>query len=316
MKIEAKTFYEGPANDDYDRNINWVEHAPSLLPAATRQRFDSAAMQIYKKIDGEKTFNNAPTYWTSHIKVQSAIIIEHLESILAGSDVVFGQRHVDIRWPFQPLYFAWSEIEKACANAKQDQDPEEGLHLGVLWKFMGDELLETFQRVSTLRREGRISYDLLWALFPQGSFVMSTANGYQQAYRVLSCGRDAKGDNARESERAWSIRCEFMQYDGYEYGYSEAIFDLQHFFDTKPITTLRIYPWSHVHGGDSLRRKLTERGRAVLEFQGRDFRFYDGIALEPQEKTLRQFGDYQTVWTRTKFNVSVSWAYYEDCLNH
>ena len=308
MIVEAKTFYESPTKDDFDGKINWVEHAPSPLPSATKQRFDSVVMQIYKRVDKDKTYNNVPTYRTSLIKTQSPIIIDYLRSILEGSDVVFGQKHVEISSPFQPLYFAWSTIESAFNTAQQDSDQKEYRHLEVLWKFMGEELRETFERVRTLRSEGRIPYDLLWTLFPQGSFVISTANGYQQVYRVLSCGRDTIGH--RDSDNTWIIRCEFTQFDGYEYGYSEMTFPMPHFYDTKPITSLPIYPWDYVRGTEELRQRLIERGRAVLDFQGRDFKFYDGIALEPANKDYRGIEDPGEPprphgWTPTKFNVSL-----------
>ena len=120
--------------------------------------------------------------------------------------------------------------------------------------------------------------------FPPGTSVMSTANGYQQVYRVSSCGRGRRTRDDSDSDNTWIIRCEFTQFDGYEYGYSETTFDIPYFHDTKPITSLGIYPWACIQGADTLRERLIERGRAVLDFQGRDFKFYDGIALEPMDK--------------------------------
>ena len=233
-----------------------------------------------KKIDKDKTFNNVPTYTTTFIKVQSPILIDHLKSLLSGTDAVFGEKQIRFNYPFQPLYFAWNDIEAAYRNAKQDSDPEESNHLAVLWKFMEDELGETFERVTLLRKQGRISYDLLWSLFPQGAYVLSTWDGFQQTYRVLSCGKEKSSSSERDR---WVIRCEYVAFDGYEYGFSEMTLKMPHFYDTKPITSLRIYPWAFVDEGTSQWDKLVQRGRMVLDFQGCDYKFYDGIALQPQK---------------------------------
>lgn len=176
----------------------------------------------------------------------------------------------------------WDDIEAAYNNTKQDSDPEEFSHLAVLWKFMEEELAETFARVDSLLKQGRISYDLLWTLFPQGNYVLSIWDGFQQPYRVLSCGKGYSGLRHEEDNR-WVIRCEYVQFDGYEYGFSETTLTMPHFYDTKPIISLSIYPWTYVSNTKSQREKFIPRGRAVLDFQGCEHKFYDGIALEPQE---------------------------------
>ena len=267
-------------DEDSKSGVDWVEHVPSQLPANTRQRFDSAAIQIYKRVDSEKTFNHVPTYKTSFIKIQSPFLMDHLKSILEGTDVVFREKDVEFRSPFQPLYFAWGDIERRYNCARQGSDQEDANHLAVLWRFMNDELLETFERVRFLRNEGRISFDLLWTLFPQGRLVLSTWNGYQQAYRVLSCGKSHGETRSKEEHSSWIIRCEFVEFDGYEYGYSETTETCAHFHDTKPITALPIYPWEYVHEGTSLQQSLINRGRAMLDFQAREYKSYDGIALD------------------------------------
>jgi hypothetical protein len=161
MKLEPKIFYEGPANEDYESSTNWVEYVPSLLPAATRQRFDSSAIQIYKKVDGTKTVNGVPSYKTAFIKVQSPIILEHLRTItVEDPSVTFKEKSVEIHHPFQSLYFAWDKIMMAHRLSIED-DPEESGHLAVLCQFMENELGEIFSNVRDLRSEGRMSYDLL-----------------------------------------------------------------------------------------------------------------------------------------------------------
>ena len=84
---------------------------------------------------------------------------------------------------------------------------------------------------------------------------------------------------------------------------------MPHFFDTKLITLLRIYPWIFVDNAKSQWDKLVQRGRAVLDFQGCDYKFYDGIALEPRswwERSQDDERDHPGIFTlpAKKFNVS------------
>jgi hypothetical protein len=315
MKLEPKIFYEGPANEDYESSTNWVEYVPSLLPAATRQRFDSSAIQIYKKVDGTKTVNGVPSYKTAFIKVQSPIILEHLRTItVEDPSVTFKEKSVEIHHPFQSLYFAWDKIMMAHRLSIED-DPEESGHLAVLCQFMENELGEIFSNVRDLRSEGRMSYDLLWALYPRGSYFLSTHNGYQQVYRVLSFGRQSSEyKNFPDPHNMWALRCEFVQFDGYEYGYSEITLSIPFFHDTKYIMNLIACPWSYVQDHEALRIRLIQRGRNVLEYQGYQYKFYDGVALLPEATPLYSRDD-APVWRSSKFNVRKTLAFTKSFTN-
>ncbi|KAH7245283.1 P-loop containing nucleoside triphosphate hydrolase protein [Fusarium tricinctum] len=280
MNIEAKTFYESRNMFDDDK-FTWVEHAPTLLPEASRHRFDSAAIQIYKKCADKKTINNVSMYETSFIKIQSPIILDKLRDVMKNMDVYFDERSVDINKPFQPLYFAWDQIKLLYQGSADDVDTEFHDHIGVLYDFMDTEMKGTHDRILSLHREGRITFDLVWTLFPKGAFVFSFRNGYRQAMRVLS-------DN-----EPWNIRCEYVQFNGYEYGLSERYFSVRHFFDTKPITSLEIYPWKYVHDS-SLKQALIDRGRDVLDYQSKHYLQYVGLALDPENASKVSI---------TKFNI-------------
>ncbi|KAF4440756.1 ATPase [Fusarium austroafricanum] len=304
MNIEAKTFYESRNMFDDDK-FTWVEHAPTLLPEASRHRFDSAAIHIYKKCADEKTFNNVSMYETSFIKIQSPIILEKLRDIMKDTDVYFGERSVDIEKPFQPLYFAWDQIKLLYQSSVDDVDIEVHDHIGVLYDFMATEMKGTHDRILSLHGEGRITYDLVWTLFPKGTFVFSFRNGYRQAMRVLSCAR-------RDRQDLWEIRCEYVQFNGYEYGLSERYFSVRHFFDTKPITSLDIYPWKYVHDS-SLKQALIDRGRDVLDYQSKHYLQYVGLAFDPYshaasdryepKDTFQERSENATNIPITKFNI-------------
>lgn len=310
MKIEAKTFYESPRKEE-DEPLTWVESVPSVLPTAARRRFDSAAIQIFKRIEGEKTFNNVPTYTTSFIVIQSPYILDVLRGLITDLNVVIGEKSFKISPPFEPLYHSWDEILAAHSNASAGVDQKEYLHLGVLVRFMKEELGETFSRIHALRKEGRMAHELLWSLYPTGSIIFSSRSGYQQAYRVLSCYSTASyADNRQNPDKKdWIVQCEFVQFDGYEYGYSEIAFRIPVFQNPKSITSLDVYPWAFVEDSD-MRNNLISRGRRVLDFQGCHYQNYEGIATEPpavevvRGKAPLSPDEETPTWFRTKFNVS------------
>ena len=286
MNLEPKVFYEDV--DDSD-NKKWVEYVPTALPTHTRRRFDSAALQVFKRRDEGIVLNNVVNFETAFIKVQSPILVEELRQLLEPNEISFKTNFVEIYRPFQPLYFAWESLRKRQIEA----DPETRKHLNVLLKFMDDDLGETYQSFQELQSRGRISYDLIWALFPRGTHVVSSMFGYFQAFRVLAVGKE---DNSRRSFQ-WTVRCESVQFDGYEYGFTENTFALYHFHGTKDITSLEIVPWSHLPNQQSMKRLFIERGRKALEYQNIHYLCYKGIGLLPQQEKIKL--------NAFKFNVSL-----------
>lgn len=274
MQLEAKVFYEDA--DDDDNKPKWVEYVPTHLPAHTRRRFDGAAIQIFKRSDRDMVLNNVANFKTDFIKVQSPILVEELRQLLEFNEISFKKNYAEIRHPFQPLYFIWDKLRERQAEA----DPETRKHLEVLLKFMDDDLKETYRNFQELKGQGRISYDLIWALFPRGAYVLSAIYGYNQAFRVLAVGKE----NDRDNGSHWTMRCEYVQFDGYEYGFTEVTITLPHFHGTKDITSLNVVPWSYLSDGQSMKRLFIERARKALAYQNVHYLCYKGIGFLPREQ--------------------------------
>ena len=287
MKLEAKVFYEDA--DDDDDKPKWVEYVPTHLPAHTRRRFDSAAIQIFKRGDNDMVLNNVANFKTDFIKVQSPILMEELRQLLEPTEISFKKNYAEIHHPFQPLYFIWDKLRDRQAKA----DPETRKHLEVLLKFMDDDLGETYRNFQELKSQGRISYDLIWALFPRGTYVLSAIYGYNQAFRVLSVGKEDIGNRLY-----WTIRCEYVQFDGYEYGLTEATITLRHFHGTKDITSLNLVPWSCLSDGQSMKRLFIERARKALAYQNVHYLCYKGIGFLPRDQKTVAINE-------LRFNVSL-----------
>jgi len=291
MKLEAKVFYED-VDDDNDGK-RWVEYVPNSLPAPTRRRFDSAAMQVFKQSEKEMVLNNVANFKTSFIKVQSPILLDELKQLLEPNEISFKKNYAEIHSPFQPLYFIWDKLRER----RDEADPETRKHLDVLLKFMDEDLGETYKTCQELERQGRITYDLIWALFPRGTYVLSAMFGYNQAFRVLAIG-DHENRNIGWS---WDIRCEHVQFDGYEYGFTENTFKLHHFYGTKDITSLDIVPWSYLpNRGQSMKTDFIERARKALDHQSVHYLCYQGIGLLPRQRSENE----AVHMDATKFNVS------------
>lgn len=281
MKIEAKTFYQ-TIEDDSDDAKRWVEYVPTKMPVATRRRFDSAAIQIFKTCDRDIVLNNHSSYHTSFIKIQSPLIIEQLKKLLETDEITFKANHAQVNEPFLPLYFIWDELRRAKAEA----DRETARHLDVLLKFMDSDLGDTLIQIRDMEASGRITHDLSWALFPRGTYVLSYHFGYSQVFRVNAVGY---GGRSRSGPNELSLRCEYVQFDGYEYGYSETTFNLPAFHGTKAITSLNVVPWAYINDSEALKKRIIDRGRKILEYQGIAYLSYKGIGLMPISETVKIF---------------------------
>lgn len=111
----VQTFYEGPKKnkDKDDDTITWVEKEPMQVPEALQDRYNQAAIRRYKRKDRsvEKTFGGATAMKVDFIPIQSHIIIDAIENILADVSLRPSDKSkVKIDRPLKELYFAYPSI--------------------------------------------------------------------------------------------------------------------------------------------------------------------------------------------------------------
>lgn len=267
----VKTFYEGPkkSKDPKDDTINWVEKEPIQVPEAVEDRYNQAAIRIYKAKDrsAEKTFGGVTAMRVEFIKIQSLLLMTAIESILVEVGLrPADKKMVTIDRPFKELYFAYPSI--SALAQRQHPHTDLGIHLNVLLKVMDELLSEMSQAISGLQTRKEISYEYLWTLFPKDIIVYSRKDEQDRLYQVTGINRDAGGIE--------EIACQFVQFDGTIFGTRSTTLGIRRFTGARPISELSVYPIGF-HPDANLEKRLAERGRQVLGFQDVCYQEYSGV---------------------------------------
>ena len=93
-----------------------------------------------------------------------------------------------------------------------------------------------------------------------------------------------------------SVRCQYVQFDGSIFGMTRTSLYINHFDGARSISDLSVYPISF-HPDLNLEKRLAERERKTLDFQGICYREYSGVGREESY-------DDDDIPTTTKYHVS------------
>lgn len=264
----VQTFYEGPKkyNDRHTDTINWVEKEPKQVPEVVKDRYDQAAIHIYKKKDrtAEKTFGGVTAMKVDFIQIQSLLIIDAIEPILADVGLRPADKSkVRINRPFKELYFAYPSISALAQRQHPHTDLEN--HLNVLLKVTDELLSEMSQAIFTLQTKKQISYEYLWTIFPKDIIVYSRVDGQDRLYQVV-----------KNTLYSGLVACQYVRFDGTIFGMAHTTLHIGYFPGARSISDLSVYPVGF-HPDLNLERRLAERGRQVLDFQDICYREYSGV---------------------------------------
>ncbi|KAL8797101.1 MAG: hypothetical protein Q9182_007241, partial [Xanthomendoza sp. 2 TL-2023] len=263
----VQTFYEGPARCKCC--TNWVEKPPPGIPEATQDRYDQAAIRIYRKKGGTKMYGSILSQRITEIEIQSPVIIKAIQPLLTEVGMpVHSERHgLVMSSPFKELYFAHPKI----LNLVQQYEPGslERTHLDILAQTLGELFADVSREVTDLNAEKRTSFEYLWTLFPKDIIVYSRMHGLDRLYQVIT---------AEQNKECFHVLCRYVCFNGERFGTARAGFHIQMFNGYKPISELLVFPLGF-HSDPDLEERLADRGLGVLDFQGTSYRNYNGSAI-------------------------------------
>ena len=235
--VETKTFYE---HFDKDKNEwHWVEWAQPSLPEAKRLKFEGAAVQVYKIPEKDKeetkTYANTKKYKVYNIRLQSPLLINALRSKLEEYGVDVDETRAKIYAPCPALFFERNYIAK-LAQTHEDSDTRE--HLELLCKVLNEELGSIIDESEALIAEGKITSELVWTLFPPNGLVV----GKREGSSIDWGGRIARKEKYTTNG---NVPWEYLDFDGFEFGFAQHISVINPFKGKKSITDLPVHqtPW-------------------------------------------------------------------------
>lgn len=200
--------------------------------------------------------------------------------------------------PYPMLIYNWDllgrEANKETEDAEEKQDLE---NLKALMKLVstksGDPKLDAYFRSRDANlKNGKITYETVWTLFPPGEMVLSRPFLDQdQLFIVQDCvryGWPLTENNHRRKPPPWTVICWSYDWDGAYFDRKPFEFDIEPFSGTRSINSLNVYPvkfYSDPTDGGTwevkLKPALIKRGKRFREIcvSPRGSRMFDYIGL-------------------------------------
>ncbi|KAF2861649.1 P-loop containing nucleoside triphosphate hydrolase protein [Piedraia hortae CBS 480.64] len=140
-----------------------------------------------------------------------------------------------------------------------------------------DKDYETTKRtLNPLLKAGKITFDLLWALYKTGETVVAPCYGDWEHPFVLKVLQARRCQNMEGYFYRVEGTCQ--DYDGKAFGEQEMVLLVEQFVGTKEITSLSAYPLKYNQNQARLRKDMIERGQRFVELEGMRYKVFDGIA--------------------------------------
>ena len=251
----------------------------------------------------------------SEVKIESVELKNMLGRIIRGGDNnsdSLSQLYFDS--PFPRLVWAWDVLEtEAHDSAAQEtevnklarQDLQELMRL-VTTSSGNERLTKYFKDKDSMKKDGMITFDALWTLFPREVKVLTKPFlGLPQIFTVALTDGWLKPD----SKEPFEIKCYCMDWDGSSFSMIPFITKIAHFEGRKSIVDLACYPLAYyqekgktqTEAIDNLTQNLVERGKVFREIcirpRGQQMFQYEGTAYHRKSKSFfasREDSDYMT----------------------
>ncbi|KAB5578162.1 P-loop containing nucleoside triphosphate hydrolase protein [Coniochaeta sp. 2T2.1] len=275
----AKTYYEGPGSRA--GFFNWVDYPPKQLSKSALKAQERVAIKLFKIKDSDKLVISGRSSLKYHmIQVQNPLLVAALDNVLKAQDV-----HIDINEaatfnaPFRPLYFGYDDIVAKCKNLA-DGSPVKPFML-LFIRVLDDVFGETRAKVEGLRSRGLVSHKLAWTYFPKDCTIISWGNNCELLCRIV--------DTSYQKETEILIlECKVLRFNGNAFVWETAELEILPFSGNKPVAELDHYPLEFHKDPESVKQRLSARGRKVLDYQGLSHCTYNGMAIYREGKKVER----------------------------
>ena len=282
MISEIKNLYQGK-KDDYG-NRPWVETYPDDLDDPVE---NEKTAQFALLIRNKKCHSGRKKLTIASIVVQSPLLKNALKPVFEDyPGITTTLERLEFEPPFAAFVYRWNGF---CAAVTNEQDPTVKSHLELLHGVLETEMKDDIKARDDLLAHNVITYDYLWMLFEPGSVVVTAKGGQDQAVLLTS------GDYTTVCNcPVYSLTCKNVDWDGSDFGYGSARYNIPAFSGTAPISSLLAFPIMYHSEKDEATERLIARGKVFERLSGYNYKQYQGIAM----------GD--GPWGPIRYNVSLS----------
>ncbi|KAK4178767.1 hypothetical protein QBC36DRAFT_324109 [Triangularia setosa] len=261
----AQVFHYDPdSSDSYSDSSDYVEQNARSVPLLSRvfkskKQWQDAAVQVYKRQHKGKLYIHK-------VRLQSPQLKEALKELLERYGLVYRNDGVMVESlaPHRALYFVRHHVAEL---AKMSDNDMIRAHCSLLSDIIQEIFRDKFDEIETLNREEKITFDLLWTLFPEGSnFGTHLADEVPRAYKVNKVIYD--------KEKA-DIKCETVMFNGYCFRRYLWNFKILKFEGEVGWLQIPLLPYIDLECNRELRERLIDRGKKALDFQSPRYMEYE-----------------------------------------
>ncbi|KAL7921885.1 hypothetical protein ACQKWADRAFT_294720 [Trichoderma austrokoningii] len=268
-----KTLYDKNTSDLHSRH-EWVDYPPKQMSKSAARAQDRVAIKVYKVRDHRKPCisGRVPLKYFK-IEVQNHTLVAALAPIVKKENC-----HLDVNEaasfeePFRSLWFCQDDI-KELYKKTDVSDPLKS-YLKLFIQVLDDLFHEMLIKRRNIQTSHLVDFRTAWTLFPRGSTVYSFGINADFLAKVESTVYVSSN-----SGNALQVRVKILKFNGEKFVWQERVLPIVEFEGNKPILELGHYPLDFHQDSEEIKRRLTVRGRKVLDLQGLEYRLYNGIAL-------------------------------------
>lgn len=138
------------------------------------------------------------------------------------------------------------------------------------------------ERLTGLLAEGKITYDLLWALFKANGHVVTICHGS----RKPRCVRYDFGEEKKTPQgvKYFELQCRYLDFDGKVFGEVMDRLPIEEFHGAKRIDALEAFPLVYHPSREDLKKHLVGRGQKFRDMRDSHHVYYQGNAFFQETK--------------------------------
>lgn len=203
----------------------------------------------------------------STLRINSFWILKALREVVGSYPGVSSELEApfELNNPFQMLLHSWEKLEERRSTTA---DPDERMHLNLLFQFMDREFGEQREGLLEMIRQNHITFGTAWYLFRPGILLYSEFKGEPQIHRCKQTLYEANSTMGPYID----IVCTYTDHDGVKAGETTSVFTLyqkkKFAGDTASvITKLPVFPLSMAKKDEAFMESIKKRGERFLGLQ-------------------------------------------------
>jgi hypothetical protein len=280
---KVKTLYEGPQKCSCC--INWVEEYPDDVKTSAEEERDTKLYAIIVRM--RKDHEGGKPLDLHSIVIQSSHLKNLLGEVFEGyQGITTSLKKLVFMSPFHGFYYrlalvsVWYSILAKCflfrwdrfnELVEQQKDTECLEHARLLQTTLNLELKDRLITAKDLLSQGVTTFEYLWTLFEPGDLIYAFVEDSDRIYLLGSMEYTSSF-----GQKKFSLNLQFIDWNGYMFGFSSTQVEINTFTGTKPITSLTHYPLKYHENLEGITSKLRERGRKFQDLRGCHYKYYNG----------------------------------------